>query len=286
MLPANACRTGEVVTPHLRCTVVVPTRNSERTIEACLRSIRQQTIPCEVLVVDNSSTDRTPAIAAQFADAVLLDKGPERSAQRNAGLAIARGDVVAFIDSDMELDSTVTEEAISLIDAGAGGVIVPERTVGTGFWVRVRRLERSFYAGDDHVEAARVFRRSLLEEVGAFDEAMPPGPEDWDLSNRVRMVARIDRTVAGIRHNEGSIRYLEACRKKAYYARGLRSYHIKHGTAHTFSVLDRPYIRQPWKLLFPHPLLGVGVVVLKAGETLAVGWTLLGAAHARRRRTQ
>ncbi|MGH7922560.1 MAG: glycosyltransferase family 2 protein [Candidatus Dormibacteraceae bacterium] len=270
------------MTERPRCTLVVPARNSERTIEACLKSIRQQTIPCELIVVDNSSTDRTPTVAARLAD-VVIDKGPERSAQRNAGLAIAQGDVVGFIDSDMELDPTVAEEAVALIDAGAGGVIVPEYTDGTGFWVGVRRLERSFYDGDDGVEAARIFKRQLLDEVGGFDETMSPGPEDWDLSNRVRLVLRIDRTMARIRHDEGSIRYLEACRKKAYYAQGLRSYHAKHGTALMLSALDRPYIRRPWKLLFPHPILGVGVVALKAGEATAATSALLGAAPAARR---
>lgn len=257
-----------------RCSIIVPTRNSERTVEACLKSIRHQTVRCELIVVDNFSADATAAIAAAIAD-VLIERGPERSAQRNSGLAIATGDVVGFIDSDMELEPSVVEESLQLIDTGAGGVIVPEYTDGMGFWVAVRRLERSFYNGDDNVEAARIYRRQLVEEVGGFDESMPPGPEDWDLSNRIRQYARIERVTAKIRHDEGVVSYVESCRKKGYYASGLRAYHAKYGTVGTLSVLNRPYIRRPWKLLVPHPLLGLGIVALKAGESVAVARSLL-----------
>src|SRR5581483_9547513 len=64
--------------------VIVPTRNSERTLESCLRSIRAQSVPTQIVVVDNCSTDRTAEIARRFADITLI-QGPERSAQRNAG---------------------------------------------------------------------------------------------------------------------------------------------------------------------------------------------------------
>jgi len=52
-----------------RAVVVVPTRNSSRTIEACLRSLRAQDHPCRVVVVDNHSSDDTVAVARLLADA-------------------------------------------------------------------------------------------------------------------------------------------------------------------------------------------------------------------------
>jgi len=249
--------------------IVVPTRNSARTLAACLRSIRGQSIPCELIVVDNKSTDDTVSIAREWADSVIT-QGPERSAQRNAGMRASSGSVVAFIDSDMELESEVAEQAVRLLADGAGGVIVPEYTDGSGYWVGVRRLERSFYDGRDQVEAARFYRRDLVEAVGGFDEEMPPGPEDWDLTIRIRSLAPIERTFASIRHDEGTLHYFEACRKKAYYAPGLIAFSRKHGAGQLASAFDRPYIRKPWKLAYPHPLLGAGVVALKAGETAAV----------------
>src|ERR687894_2265889 len=87
--PARAAG-GAAVTALV--SVVVPTRNAGRTIEVCLRSIRAQTWPAlELIVVDNGSSDATWAVARRHAD-LALRGGPERSAQRNLGIAHAAGE--------------------------------------------------------------------------------------------------------------------------------------------------------------------------------------------------
>lgn len=252
--------------------VVVPTRNSAATLEACLRSLRAQSEPCEVVVVDNHSVDATAAIARRWADRVVV-RGPERSAQRNAGAAMLATPVVGFVDSDMVLSADVVAEAAATIDGATGAVIVPERSVGRGYWAAVRAYERSFYPGEDGVEAARFFDRAVFEGVGGFDEDLDAG-EDWDLTIRVRRVSGVGRISAGIDHLEGEVGYRQACAKKASYAPGLRRFAAKHGTAGLGSALARPYLRRPWVLLRPSPRLGAGVVALKAGEVAAVGWAL------------
>lgn len=248
--------------------VVVPTKNSGRTLEACLRSLMDQSRLCVIVVVDNHSTDATVAIASQYADIVAV-AGPERSAQRNAGAALTRAPILGFIDSDMVVTSPVVEQAMVALQAGCGGVVVPERSFGVGFWAEVRSFERSFYQGSDAVEAARFFRRDVFESVGGFDEAMEPGGEDWDLTVRVRRVASVSRIAADIAHDEGAPTFWSACRKKGYYAAGLKSFARKHGTA-SLSVLDRPYLRRPWRIFAQGPRLGLGLVALKVGEASAV----------------
>lgn len=252
--------------------VIVPTRNSERTLAACLKAIRGQDVPCEIVVVDNHSTDRTAAIASELADRVEV-RGPERSAQRNFGAALLRTRVVGFVDSDMVVSPQVARQALDSIDAGAAGVIVPEDSFGEGPWAAVRRFERSFYDGDDHVEAARFFDRAIFERIGGFDESLNAG-EDWDLTIRVRQVGNVARVVARIGHDDGRISYRQACVKKASYAEGIQAFAAKNGWSALRSALDRPYLRQPWRLVDRHPLLGVGVVALKVGEAAAVGFAL------------
>jgi glycosyltransferase involved in cell wall biosynthesis len=249
--------------------IVVPTRNSARTLERCLASIQNQEHPCRIVVVDNYSTDGTPELAAGYADAVISG-GPERSAQRNTGAAVVGTHIVGFIDSDMYLSPGVAAEAVALIQGGAAGVIVPERSSGGGFWASVRAKERSFYDGQDNIEAPRFFRRSLFEAVGGFDEALHPGTEDWDLTIRIREHGTIVRTRATIEHDEGRIGYLDACRKKGYYALSLRDFQVKNGSRTLGAALSRPYFRRPWILLRTDPIVGVGVLALKAGEATAV----------------
>ena len=256
--------------PHV--TVVVPTHQSARTLDACLRSIRGQTAPVTLIVVDNGSTDSTHAVASRWADEVLVI-GPERSAQRNAGARATDSDVVGFIDSDMVLEPRVVEEATSLLTLGCVGVIVPEYTVGQGFWSRVRAFERAFYEGSDSIEGARFFTRQALSQSGGFDETLTAA-EDWDLTMRIRELGRVSRTTARIAHDEGRVRYWSACRKKGRYASGIRRFQRKHGRIGLKLALDRPYLKRPW-LLARDPALGIGLIALKAGEALAISADLL-----------
>lgn len=252
--------------------VIVPTRNSERTLGGCLRSLRAQDMPCRIVVVDNHSTDRTVDIASELADRVVI-RGPERSAQRNFGAALLSTRAVGFVDSDMVVSPQVGRQALDAIVAGAAGVIVPEDSFGKGAWAAVRQFERSFYDGDDHVEAARFFDREVFERVGGFDESLDAG-EDWDLTIRIRRVGRVARVAARVGHDEGHISYRQACAKKASYAGGIEAFAAKNGWGALVSALDRPYLRRPWSLVVPRPLLGAGVVALKLGEAVSVGMAL------------
>jgi hypothetical protein len=175
---------------------------------------------------------------------------------------------VGFVDADMILDPAVVAEALAAIGAGAGAVMVPERTVGPGFWTAVRRFERSFYVGSDGVEAARFFRADLFHGVGGYDEEMT-GMEDRDLHLRILSRARIARSAAWIDHQEAGVSYRQLLAKKAYYAPGIRRFARRHRRGARLA-LDLPYVRRPWRLLVPHPVLGAGVVLLKLGEALAI----------------
>jgi len=89
--------------------IIIPTLNSERVLEPCLESIFNQDYPrdrLEILIVDGGSTDRTIPIASAYAERgeILLQVLHNRLQTAEAGKAVgvenARGEVVAFIDSD------------------------------------------------------------------------------------------------------------------------------------------------------------------------------------------
>ena len=118
---------------------VVTTRNSDRTLERCLSSLRaQRGVEVESIVVDNGSSDRTLEIAHRLAD-VVVQRGPERSAQRNAGVRAGRGEFVAVLDSDMILEPDVLREAVELL-ARARAVAVPEISFWDGLLGEVQAL--------------------------------------------------------------------------------------------------------------------------------------------------
>ena len=80
---------------------VIPTKNSSRTIERCLSSIKKQNYPSlEIIVVDNGSTDNTVDIANKYADKVLFDSG-KLGRVRQTGIENAEGEIIGIFDSDI-----------------------------------------------------------------------------------------------------------------------------------------------------------------------------------------
>jgi glycosyltransferase involved in cell wall biosynthesis len=260
--------------------VIVPTRNSVATLEAALRSVRAQTHPSiELIVVDNSSTDGTVDLARRYADAVHTH-GPERSAQRNFGAEQSTGTTLLMLDSDMILEPTVVARCVEVQrTTAAAAVVVPERTVGEGFWTAVRALERSCYVGDEDIEAARFFTRDAYLRFSGYDETLSAG-EDWDLPARMRSagegVVRADGV--WVLHDEGRVRLLVHLRKKFYYGQTIGGYARKHKSlARRQFRLIRPAFRRHWKRLARHPVLAVSMILLKWAELVAGGAGLVAA---------
>lgn len=252
--------------------VVVPTRNNERTIEACLQSVRDQTHPgVELIVVDNSSTDATVETARRMAD-VFVTAGPERSAQRNTGLALATGRWFLWLDSDMVLPPDTVSLAVETAEAsGAAGVALPERTIGEGFWTACRAIERSCYLDDPWLHNPRLLRRDYLQELGGFDLDMS-GPEDADL--RLRILARGETIALApvlVDHDEGRLTVAEVMRKRYYYGRSIPEFASHHGggdVRRQGAAVMGSYVRHRRRLA-ASPHHAAGMVALRTMEAAA-----------------
>lgn len=261
--------------------VVVPTRDAARTVDRCLASLRAQTWPVELLVVDNWSHDGTWGVVARLAD-VALRAGPERSAQRNLGRERAAGEWVLWVDADMVLPPDAVERSLAAArSAGAGAVFLPETSTGSGFWARCRALERRCYAGEPRIEAPRLVRADVLDRAGGFDPANT-GTEDAALRNRLRAggvrLAWADTVVV---HDEGRLRLAAVLRKRFSYGRSLPAYRRAHPGAAAAQV--RGILAAYWRhrrLLAADPVHAAGMVVLRTCE--AAAWA--GGAVAGRRR--
>lgn len=252
--------------------VVVPTRNSADTLEICLESVRAQTYPhIEIIVVDNHSTDSTQEIAKCYGEVHV--KGPERSAQKNWGAQVAQGEYVLFLDSDAEMTHEVVAACVEKGGAGFDAVITPERHIGKGFWSRAKALERMCYLGDDTVEAPWFFRRQTFLALGGYDKHLVAA-EDWDLFLRLRKNGNsYTRCEPFIHHHLDRLSFVSNLKKKFYYGRTIRIYVQKSppsSTVRQIPFFRLAYIRN-WRLLLGHPLLTLGVFLLKLSDTLAVG---------------
>lgn len=252
--------------------VIVPTFNSSLFLDDCLRSIKGQSYEnIELIVVDNNSLDNTKEIAHHYTKKVF-NRGPERSAQRNFGVAQSAGIYVMIIDSDMELTVDVVESCVTEIerDLATQGVVIPEESFGEGWWAHCKRLERSFYVGVEWMEAARFFRKHIYQQAGGYNESMVSG-EDWDLSQRIGRRGKITRINNHIRHNEGRISLHNTIKKKYYYAQKFARYvnmnQNENKLAKQTGIVSRYllFFSNPGKL-FCNPFLGLSMLFMKTCE--------------------
>ena len=93
----------------LKVSVVVQLLMKEN-IEQCLRSIKIDIKPYEIILGDGGSIDRTRQIAKRYVDRVAISKLRGSSVQRHAAAKIAKGKIIAFIDSDSFADSKLAEK--------------------------------------------------------------------------------------------------------------------------------------------------------------------------------
>jgi len=252
--------------------IVIPTKDSGSTLHSCLESLMIQTYQrFEILVVDKRSTDDTISIAEEF-KVKIFSMDAERTTAKNFALRKASGTFILFLDSDMVLEPTVIEQCVEAMRASdVGGIVIPEKSRGLGFWVKVRDFERSFYYGTK-VESARFFRTNQVLEVGGFDDEVVMY-EESTLPQRIEKIGlkTAVRISSFIIHDEGSFKLKNWLKKKRYYSQTARIYTQKYksysqqqlGVRHRTGI----YLRNKnWITLMKHPVLSIGLVVLKSLE--------------------
>jgi glycosyltransferase involved in cell wall biosynthesis len=260
--------------------VVIPTFNSERYIGKCLQSVRNQTYDnIEILVVDKNSEDKTVEISKRYGAKVIIGD-LDLSASRNRGIREARGRYLLSIDSDMELTLRIIEECLEVVncDENIGGVIIPEKSVGNSFWVKVRDFERSFYEGTE-IESARFFRKDLVEKVDAFDEDIVFF-EDSTLPQKIEKLGyNVKARINGeIQHHETNFSLWTWLKKKYYYGKTAQKYKEKHKEygKKQMSMLYRYGLFFRDRRFYSKPLSALGVIILKTLEFFSAGLGYLG----------
>jgi glycosyltransferase involved in cell wall biosynthesis len=254
--------------------ITITTKNEEKNITACLQSIKNQNFPqnkIEIIVVDNNSTDKTKQFAKQFTIHVF-NAGPERSAQRNFGAEKSHGTYYMYLDADMILTPNILKESVKKFEKSKQlkGLYMPEIVLGSGYWSRVRRFERSFYNATV-IDCVRMVRKEDFEKINGFDVSMS-GPEDWDFDKKIRNLGKTEIISEPIFHNEAAFNLKKYIEKKGYYAKSFKTYVNKWGSNDT-DIRKQLGIRYrligvftengKWKKLLTHPILTLGMIALR-----------------------
>ena len=177
-----------------RVSVIIPTYNRAALVQEAVASVLAQTYrDFELLVVDDCSTDATREALAAWGGEIQVLRLPARrgvSVARNAGIAAARGEWLAFLDSDDLWLPEKLARQMAFVQAHPqfllsqteetwvrrGVRVNPPRThKKEGGRIFLRSLERCLVS-----PSAAVLHRRLIEEHGGFDPSLPAA-EDYDL---------------------------------------------------------------------------------------------------------
>jgi GT2 family glycosyltransferase len=179
--------------------VVVCAYNAERTMEPCLESLRDCPYPSyEVVVVNDGSTDATGDIAHRHEGGrirVIDQPNLGLSAARNVGSAAARGEIVAYTDSDCVVDPDwltylAYKFQAGFVAVGGPNFPPPEDTLVPSAVAVSPGGPTHVLMNDDvaeHIPGCNMaFLKSKLEEIGGFDVAYTAAGDDVDLCWRLQ----------------------------------------------------------------------------------------------------
>jgi len=180
----------------MRFSIVIPARNEERWLGACLESIRVAAAPfpglVETVVVINRCTDQTETVARSLGARTVEMGGKNLSKIRNAGAQVATGDILVTIDADSVMAPNTLSEIDRLLASG--------HYIGGGTWARLERMSLGIAMTYIplltllvvwHGISAGLFwiRRADFESIGGFNETIVSA-EDMDFAMRVKAFGR------------------------------------------------------------------------------------------------
>jgi glycosyltransferase involved in cell wall biosynthesis len=207
-MKANATQ----MTTNVLLSVIMPVYNGAEFLAEAVASITAQAYqPLEIIVVDDGSTDDTAAVAQILGREIRYlyqpNQGP--AAARNAGLAVAQGDLIAFLDVDDLWPADKLAQQMACLHANAATEVVWGKT-----WLRPYQSDEtefpSLIPNWMPLLGSLLCRRAVFEQVGGFDPTMRFGEDmDWFIRLREQHVVIEQAPALGLlyRVRPGSLTY-------------------------------------------------------------------------------
>ncbi len=175
-----------------RVTLITPTYNQGHFLAETLDSVLAQTLRAiDYCVIDDGSTDNTPAVLDQYSDRVTSRRQVNQGQVRtlNAAWRAAKGEYLAYLSSDDLLLPTALERLVAELDANPEVVCVFPNSDLIDAQSRVVRqavcrpfvLTETLVSQECHIGPGAVFRRSVFDQLGGWREdlRLAPDREFW-----------------------------------------------------------------------------------------------------------
>jgi glycosyltransferase involved in cell wall biosynthesis len=244
--------------------------NVRRLIESVLRETEGRP-GTEIILVDSASSDDTVDVASEYPIRVIRLSKRQRltaAAGRHAGLSQTGGDVVLFLDGDMELRRGWIDAALGLFARRPDIAVISGEVIDQPIRARCLRavesvgeIQRASFSEVTHGGGAAAYRRSVLDRVGSFNPYLF-SDEEPELCLRIRhagyRIVRLDRPIADHYSDpSGAISTLFGRRRRNLYLGPGQALRIHLGSGLLF-----PYARERGFGLLPVAGLALGVATL------------------------
>lgn len=273
--------------------VVIPVKNSARTIGRTVRSLLEQDYagPLEIVLVGDVGDTSWAALGDDLAAVRAVETsvhtgGRDSNHKRNLGLEVATGDVLCLTDSDMVLPRDWVATGVALLDEGWACVAGGMASVSSGFWggyvdgnalaSKTPRLEHDYVADaatlgkkgvKPPITANVFFARAVLEQVGGLDPEFVHSYEDYEWFQRIVdagfAILCTARLTAEHYHRQG---WRDLLREYNRSGRGCAQFVRKHRDA----LFSRKR-RRDLATVCAMPLIAVALAVLAAFAPLVAG---------------
>jgi GT2 family glycosyltransferase len=187
----------------LTATVVVTTRNRREDLKTCLASIAAQTVPSEIIVVDDASDDGTSEMVRREFPSVRLIEHQSMQGYirgRNEAARAACGDVIISLDDDavFSSDRIVAETLACFDDPRVAAVAIPYIDVNRDRIVRQSAPDRqAAYVAETFIGTAHALRRMVFLALGGYREELFHQGEESDFSLRLLAAGYVVRLGSG-----------------------------------------------------------------------------------------
>lgn len=162
----------------MEVSIIIPCYNHAEYLADAIESALDQTIPCEVIVVNDGSTDNSSEIAKKYPVRLVEKTNGGLSSARNAGIAVAKGKYILTLDSDDIISQDFVEKTIGKNDIV--GTYQQEFGDSNTLWVS-NNLNPKFedFKKNNQINCCSLFKKEIWEKVAGYDENMRICYEDW-----------------------------------------------------------------------------------------------------------
>lgn len=163
-----------------KVSIIIPCWNQAHWLSDAIESALNQTVKCEVIVVNDGSPDNTSEVARKYPVKLIEKENGGLSSARNAGIKASTGEYILTLDADDKILPEFVEKCLQADDDIVG---TGQQEFGDSNYLWNNQPEHpthEHFKVANQINCCSLYKKEIWETVEGYDETMKHGLEDWD----------------------------------------------------------------------------------------------------------